>query len=259
VTPHSRVAHEHGADAARQQGFWPRFGFGVEGPPLRGKSVLELGCGTGTRCFALAGAGAGRVVGVDPFEKSILKARESLETQPALRDTVEFHISTIHDLAESDFDAVVSEDAFEHILDLPQTLAAIRARLRVGGRAYIGFGPLYHSPIGDHGWIRAALPFGDRVQVPWGHLIAPKKWIMKRIARREGKPAHNTFDWPFLALNQVTARQFRRLFEESGMRVVSCRSNVNYSLAGRLFGLVGRIPILEKYFTLNMYTILQRV
>jgi hypothetical protein len=45
-------------------------------------------------------------------------------------------------------------------MDLPEVLAAVRAKLKVGGRAYIGFGPLYHGPYGDHGWIREAIP-GD--------------------------------------------------------------------------------------------------
>jgi SAM-dependent methyltransferase len=245
----------HAMEDPRHRGFWPRFGFPHEGPDFSGKSVLEVGSGRGQRCIDIARRGAQRVVGIDPLQSSVDAARERLKEHADLSDVVEYRLGTLDDLGDDTFDAIISEDTLEHVLDVPATLASIRSHLRPGGRAYVGFGPLYHSPIGDHGWMRAALPLGDRFPIPWGHLLAPRKWILRRIEVRENQPAHDTVDWPYLPLNQATVADFRRHFRDSGMKLVYERTNVNRSLLGRAFGLLGRVPGLDKYCTLNMYVI----
>ena len=159
-------------------------------------------------------------------------ARKNLAQHPALADVVEYRLGTLHDLTEGDFDAAISENTLEHVLDVPELLAAVRDRLRPGGRLFVGFGPLYHSPFGDHGWMREALPLGRWLPLPWGHVLAPHGWLLRRMQRYYGLPVHSTADWPFLPLNRLAVGDFRRLFRESGLRTVYGRANVN-SLGGR--------------------------
>lgn len=239
-------------------GFWPRLGFDDRGPDFRGQKVLEVGSGRGERCLELAARGARRVVGVDPFGESVTAARRALAGHPEYAGVVEYVHGTVHDLDEGDFDVVVSENTFEHILDVPETLASIRNRLRVGGRAYIAFGPLYHAPDGDHGWMRAALPLGGRIPWLWGHVLVPHGWLLRRMERHYKLPVRSTTDWPFLALNRTSVGEFRRLFRTCGMRIVYARHNANDSWKGRLIGLIGRLPLLEKYFTLNMNYVFEK-
>jgi len=220
--------------------------------------VLDIGCGNGERCLDIASRGAKRVIGIDPHEDSVRVAVASLDKYPAAAGVVEFLHCTVHDLTEQDFDAVISEDTFEHVLDVPEVLAAIRRVLRPGGRAYIGFGPLYHSPRGDHGWMQRALPGGKRFLIPWGHLLVPQRVLFRRMEKLYGKPVRSTTDWPFLALNQKTAADFRRMFRDSGLRTVQGRSNANFSWKGRLFGAVGKLPFIGRYFTLGLYYILEK-
>jgi SAM-dependent methyltransferase len=242
----------------RRQRFWPRFGFNGAGPEFLSKTVLEVGCGKGERCLDVAARGASRVVGVDPFEKSVVEAREHLHAFPQLAPRIEYRVGTIEDLPDQEFDAVISENTFEHVMDVPGTLAAIRRRLKSGGQAYIGFGPLYESPVGDHTWIRSALQMGDKFLLPWGHVIFPEKWLFRRMERVYGKPVRDTVDWPFLALNKLSVADYRRLFRESGMKIVYERRNANFSLPAKAFGLIGKLPVLERYFTLNMFVILEK-
>ena len=246
------------ASFERRQRFWPRFGFVGQGPEFSGKAVLEVGCGKGERCLDVAARGARRVVGVDPFEESVNEARGHARGYPELAERVEYRVGTIEDLPDEEFDAVISENTFEHVMDVPGTLAAIRARLRNGGRAYIGFGPLYESPVGDHTWIRSALPMGDKFLLPWGHVIFPEKWLFRRMERVYQRPVRNTVDWPFLSLNKLTVSDYRRLFRESGMKIVYERRNANFSLPAKVFGVIGKLPVLERYFTLNMFVILEK-
>ena len=65
---------------------------------------------------------------------------ENLNQFQYYKEAVEYRVTTIHDVEEHDFDVVISESTFEHILDVPEVLAGIRGVLRPGGQAIIGFG-----------------------------------------------------------------------------------------------------------------------
>ena len=263
VLPVERVSTAIFPDAIaafeRRQRFWPRFGFADGGgPEFSNQKVLEVGCGKGERCLDVAARGASHVVGVDPFEQSVREAREHLAGFPQLAPKIRYHLGTIDDLPEDEFDAVISENTFEHVMDVPGTLAAIRKRLRPGGLAYIGFGPLYESPVGDHQWIRAALPMGDKFLLPWGHVLFPEKWLFQRMERVYKQPVRSTADWPFLSLNKLSVGEYRRLFRESGMKIRYEKRNANFSLPAKAFGLLGKVPVLDRYCTLNMFVILEK-
>jgi len=72
---------------------------------LRGKSVLDLGCGAGERCFEALRRGASRVVGVDLDPDAIAAARRRAATLGA---AVEFE--------HRDLDAEPPEGGFDHVL-----------------------------------------------------------------------------------------------------------------------------------------------
>mgnify|MGYP001064063020 CR=1 FL=1 len=236
--------------------FWR--GFGLDEPlSYKNLKILEIGCGRGKRCFEAALGGASKVLGVDIAEKSIQHARTTLSSKfPEFISIVTFECSSINQISENNFDVIISENAFEHILDVPSVLNELKLRLKKGGKIYIGFGPLFHSPFGDHGWIRGALPFGR--WLPWSHTILPRGLILKILSRYHRRQITNFCDWPFQSLNELTVADFRRIFEESGLRVLSFRVNVGYSPTAKLFALIGKFPPLEKYFTHNVFCILEK-
>ena len=215
---------------------------------------MEIGCGTGSRAFEIARHGA-HVLGIDPSAVMIESAqRERQKLEPKLSELVSFRQCTIRDVEHGGFDVVISEDSFEHIVDVPDVLSAIREKLAPSGRAYIGFGPLYHSPFGDHGWLQTNLPYGC---IPWSHLLLPKSLTYKLAGRKIGRSFTDTIDWPFLALNQHTTADFKRMFVESGLKVVCIRHVDHDSLPGKVFDLLRRVPGLSKYFTDGIYCVLE--
>lgn len=112
--------------------FWNRLG---GQPDLRGKKVLDLGCGHGSLCVDMAKAGAARVVGIDLNPRLIEFAKRNLEINyPELLGRVEFYLVDIAEFPEYEFDLMTSKDTFEHVMDLPKVLAAMRERLKPGGR-----------------------------------------------------------------------------------------------------------------------------
>lgn len=233
--------------------FW--LGFGLSGcPSFEGKSVLEVGSGKGGRAVEIVRHGAVRVVGVDPSETEAPIARQ-FSAQCGLADRTEFITGYIEDLPAETFDVIVSENTIEHVLDVPALLAEMRRRLNPSGRCYLGFGPLYHAPDGDHGWLRATLPGWPAFIWPWGHIVF-RSYALGKLSQVHGRSVTDTRHWPYLNLNEHTVDEYYRMFSNSGMRVHEFRTNYVTSIKGKTIAAAARIPFLRKYCTLNINAIL---
>jgi SAM-dependent methyltransferase len=236
--------------------FWA--GFELPGcPDLTAKSVLEIGCGEGRRCFELAAHGAARIVGLDPNGGSIASARRRLQNlKSSCGDRLVFCEGELGSFAPEKFDVIVSENALEHVVNVPELLADIRHHLNPGGQVYLGFGPLYDAPEGDHGWLRAVLPGRRFFWWPWGHLLF-ERYALRKLGSLYGHSITLTENWPFLYLNRHTVEEFECMIRSCGLRITYLRRNYVKSLQGRLFAATGRLPCLARYFTLNLFVILE--
>jgi SAM-dependent methyltransferase len=236
--------------------YWERFGLSAC-PRFDGKTVLEIGCGEGRRCLEAAAHGAVRVVGIDPLEAQVAACHRVQARSPhPERDRVSFVVATLETLPPERFDIVISESALEHVMDVAALLAHVRSRLNPGGKFYLGFGPLYHAPDGDHGWLRAVLPGRRFFLWPWGHLLF-EGYAFRQLSKVHGKALTRTHDWPYLDLNRHTLAQYEAMFRDSGMRVTYVRKNHMRSRKARLFAALGDLPILSKYFAINMFVIFE--
>jgi SAM-dependent methyltransferase len=238
--------------------FWE--GFGLTGCPVfDGKTVLEIGCGPGNRSIEAAAHGAVRVVGLDPSDVNFSVGLEILAKMPiAWRDRVTFFKGTLDTLPPEKFDVIISENSFEHVLNVAELLEEVRNRLNAGGRLYLGFGPLYHAPEGDHGWLREVLPGRRYFWWPWGHLLM-EEFAFRKLSKLHGKAVAQTRNWLYLDLNQHTLAEYETMFRNSGLRMAYFKTNHVRSLKAHLFSAFGKIPGLSKYFTLNIFTILEKV
>ena len=101
---------------------------------VRGREVLDLGCGTGRHTAWLVEAGA-RVTAVDFSAGMLEQARERVPG-----GGVRFVTHDLHDrlpFADASFDAVVSGLVLEHLRDLSAFFAEARRVLRPAGRAVV--------------------------------------------------------------------------------------------------------------------------
>ncbi len=71
--------------------------------PIEGKSVLEVGCGTG-RLTALAAARASRVYAFDPSAENVAAARTALTSEQRRRVRFAVHDAEALDLPRERFD-----------------------------------------------------------------------------------------------------------------------------------------------------------
>jgi SAM-dependent methyltransferase len=226
--------------------FWRRTN--GSGAPA-GAVCLDLGCGVGALTTDLVRLGAERAIGIDPDADRIRVARLAARAfHRDLADRVEYRAAMIQQLeGQAAFDMVVSRDTFEHIHDLPQVLREVARLLRPAGRFYVGFGPLYRSPFGDHGLLG--------LRLPWVHLlVAPTP----DAPRFDSWPSRRRLDLLDRELNGLTLNEIEAIVERSPLQVESLRVNVSDHPGMRLLSLARRIPVLCDFVTVNVYAVLRQ-
>jgi SAM-dependent methyltransferase len=107
------------------------------GEPLAGKSVLDLGCGSGRYLVEAASRGAARVVGVDLAAPMIDEARRLCRSF-GFEDRVELRVGDLYELElDGPFDLVIANGVFDYLPDAPRALA--RMRRLTGGTLVASF------------------------------------------------------------------------------------------------------------------------
>jgi SAM-dependent methyltransferase len=118
-------------------------------PDLRGRAVLDLGCGFGWFCRWARGQGASRVLGIDVSEKMLARARETT------KDTAITYVrADMEDLAlpPESFDLVYSSLALHYVADLDALMAKVHAALLAGGSFVFSVEhPIFTAPT-QPGW-----------------------------------------------------------------------------------------------------------
>ena len=228
--------------------FWRRFG---RQPDFARSAVLDLGCGHGAMSIYAAQSGAA-VLGVDLDADRIDFAKRNVaEHHPELRDRVEFRVVDLvanpEERLREHFDIVLSKDTFEHVDDVAPMLLAIAGLLRRDGELWAGFSPLYWSPTGDHG--RTGL------RLPWAHALLPRRLVLMAASRHSHKPVERLSD---IGLNGMTSREFFRYAARAGFQVESALFNGGDKPLMGLFSRIRRVPFLERYFTVGIYTVMRR-
>jgi len=121
-------------------------------PDLRGRRVLDLGCGYGWFCRWAAEQGAASVVGIDISEKMLTKARA--DTVAAAVGYRQGDLETL-DLAADSVDLVYSSLAFHYLPETERLYRTIHRGLAAGGRLVFSIEhPILMASV-KAGWITA--------------------------------------------------------------------------------------------------------
>lgn len=234
--------------------FWTR----LDRPSFQGKKVLDFGCGLGAMCVDISGNGAERVVGLD-IQKSLIEfARSNVSLRyPQFENVTKFYCADIANLPETDFDIIISKDVFEHVQGadgLKLVLEEMKKRLRDNGRLYLGWGPLWYSPFGDHKLSKELLPFGN-LPIPWGHLLVTETFLLKRVnkCRNENYKSINEY-----GLNKLPYKYYERLIYNCGLGVLSYGANVTSNPLRHITSALRAVPFLTNYLTSTVYCILEK-
>ena len=230
-------------------------------PALR---YLDVGCGMGEMCLALAQQGCRHLTGIDK-DSYYIEIAQDCARELQLQDQVAFECANVHDLPSGQqYDIVLSHEMLEHVERPRDFLRRIDALLqsKVGGgerdgRIIIGFGPLFHSPIGDH------LNRFFKFRIPWGGILFSEAALM-RLRRECWQPVADeaeAFEDMREGLNKMKYSEFLRYVKEMGWqteRLIVNPQLKRWPALWRLSNLVLRVPWLRDYFAVSVYAIYRR-
>src|SRR4029079_15395966 len=175
--------------------------------------ILDYGCGWGGETLWVARR-VRSACGVDVDAKAIKQARNALATSGARNCRFELSADGRLPFPDASFDAALSTDTFEHVMDLPLAFKEIARVLRPGGSLLTRFGPLFRSPHGGHLYWAC--------QVPYAHLLFGMDAIVALRERRGGKP-RKVGTWQDLGLNGKRLEDYRAAMAAAGFDVVPLR------------------------------------
>ncbi len=193
---------------------------------VRGKTVLDFGCGSGENTLLLTLRGA-RVVGIDISSDLIALARRRLAVN-GLAGEASLLVASAHDLPLSDASVdVVFGMAVLHHLDLAAAARQVLRVLKPGGRA------IFNEPVRDSRVLRAArrlVPYRAPDVSPFERPLTTPE--LRRFVAPFEHVSVRPFSLPFVNLVNV-APSLRRRFIHLAHRV-----------DGRL---LDRVPALAAY------------
>jgi len=238
-TPHAGTVYGSVEEARAE--LMRAFGEDRLGQAVRGKRVLDFGCGFGHHARALLDIGASEVWGVDVNSETVEYARAQLVDQPGAR--------IVHGLEQPDwadgqaFDAVLSMNSMEHIEDPAGWLRRWAGLLAEKGRILVCFGPLWLSPAGSH--------MGYMTPVPWVNVLFRERTVMR--VRADYRPDGATrYEEIAGGLNRMTRRKFHRCLRAAGLEPEWIRY-----VPVRGLTIATRIPGVNEFFTQSLSAVLR--
>jgi SAM-dependent methyltransferase len=172
---------------------------------IRGKRVVDFGCGTGDDAIEMAERGAIHVFGIDIREKWLRRA-EAYSRARSVEDRCTFMPTWS---SGTPVDVIVSLDTFEHLDDPRAVLRMMHQMLTPTGCVLIAFGPPWYHPYGGHLYS----------VFPWAHCILSERVLVDWRSNLPRKTRVSTFEES--GLNKMTVRRFEKLIAESDFDVVS--------------------------------------
>jgi SAM-dependent methyltransferase len=241
---------------------------------LRGKEVLDFGCGDGALSLFLATEKSpARVTGVDLDPSAIERAKVAQGlVQIPTSVQVEFLLGSTDGLPIPDgsVDVLVAFDCLEHVMSpLPIFRDWVRV-VRPGGRCLLEWFP-YKGPWGPH--MEALIP------IPWAHVLFGQEAMFRAAERLYDLPQFVPRHWDLEAngtkkpnkwkqwssfraqgyINELDIKTFRTLVETAGLRVARFET---HSFGGsplrRTIGhTLMRLPFVGEYFI--SYTVIELI
>jgi|SRR5438067_2244242 len=175
--------------------------------------ILDFGCGWGGETIWLAHH-AHSASGVDVDQAAIAQAQKACDAE-VRNCRFAWSADGRVPFPDCSFDAVLSTDTFEHVMDLDLAFSEIARVLKPGGSLLSKFGPLFYSPQGYHLYWAC--------QVPYAHLLFGLDAIAALRARRGGSKRQPA-SWQDLGLNGYRFRDYESSVRRAGFEVVRFRA-----------------------------------
>ncbi|MCA9473002.1 MAG: class I SAM-dependent methyltransferase [Nitrospirales bacterium] len=174
---------------------------------LRGKTILDFGCGSGDGCIEMAQHGATHVIGLD-IRLHLLDVAKSSAERAGVADKC-----TFSDTTQEQVDVIVSIDAFEHFDNPMEILSTMNRLLAPDGSVIVSFGPTWYHPYGGHLFSI----------FPWSHLVFSESALIRWRSDFKHDGA-TRFSEVSGGLNMITIKRFEELVRQSNFSIESFRA-----------------------------------
>lgn len=171
---------------------------------IKGRTLLDIGCGPGDQVLGAVQAGARLAVGVDKNEVMVRLGEINAEKM-GLSERARFTMDAVSTLGTEWADVALSQNSFEHFHEPERILAQAFEALKPGGQFFVTFGPPWWHPFGVHHMFM--------IKLPWAHYLFSERTILRvRQLFRPNRPTR----WLEVSLNQMTIAKLLRLVADSG-------------------------------------------
>lgn len=225
---------------------------------LTGKTVVDVGCGTGDLVLSLAQSGCKKVVGVDIDADRIASAKRKAKAENLDGVTEFLCVDFINEYnPDYKFDLAVNTASFEHIPDPDACLKKISDCLNEDGILCTIFGPLWLSPYGAHMY--------EYCKVPWVHLLFPEHVVLK-VRKKIYRPDENPASYEEIRghLNRITVRKFLAGVKNAGLKTDKLRMNpgadTRSSIILKLFNaLINHVYGFKELGSFQLFAVLSKI
>ena len=236
---------------------------------VRGRHVLDFGCGTGALAFHLIQLGAARVLGVDlsPDLVDRARARARQEGLAAAAFRVARNPGRI-DCRDESFDLICCFDVLEHVMFPGRVVGEWRRVLRPEGKVWIWWSH-WRSPYGHH--------LASLVPVPWAHVLVSERTLINVAARVYDDPCFVPRGWHVdshtgeklpnkwrmgsslsSGLNKLTLARFQAACKCSDFSLRLRPHGFSSTAVRRRLRWMAHLPGLGEYFTSYYTAVLQK-
>lgn len=209
---------------------------------IKGKTILDYGCGPGWQAVAMYKQGARQVIGVDIDERWLAHANR-LASQEGASHSVRFYRELPKDLW-GQFDVVISLSSFEHFSHPEEELATMHAAVAPAGKVIVAFAEPWFSHNGSH--------MGFFTRIPWVNVFFSEQTIL-RVRSRFRNDGAMRFEEVTGGLNRMTLAKFESIIRRSGMHLEFTKY-----YATRGLPLVHRLPVAREFLVSSVGCILRR-
>src|SRR5664279_1720576 len=205
---------------------------------IQGKTVLDIGAGSGGKTTFYALNGAKTLIGIDTEERFIIQARDFASSKNA--KNTDFIVANAEEMPFQDasFDMCVMNDVFEHLSKPEVVLQEVNRVLKPHGKVFINSPPYFH-PYGAH--------LTDLIGIPYVHLLFPEPVLInayKKLAL-ETKSAEKRINLRFgvvenkeqiTYINKMTITRFEEIvrnqdqFKTISYKLIPLKNQVGFLL-----------------------------
>jgi ubiquinone/menaquinone biosynthesis C-methylase UbiE len=230
---------------------------------LRGKKILDFGCGKGAGTVAWSLQGLD-IVGVDNNQPGWDYISEATTYAREKNSHAQFYMQDGEQLEFGDetFDVVLNVDVLEHLKNPFAVFKEMKRVLKSGG-VIVTFWQPYYAPYGGHiryysknPW-RQLMPFYDN-----------ERYMKKAVVRNPIMPYENIMA-VLNSLNKLTLRGFRKLLKDLDVQTVEFRRmpfDLDYSVTGiaaeryirKMINSLPLLPLIEEFTTQSVLVVVKK-